>query len=119
MDIKKEKVPFTCPCLYNSSSCKHFVWLLSHVRLFATPWIEAHQAPLSMGFPRQEYRNGLSFPSPGDLVDPGIKPVSPALVGGFFSTEPPVSHSELLASGSQRGDITFSFQLGMHVSLLS
>ena len=42
-----------------------------------------------MGFPRQEYWNGLPFPSPGDLPDPGIKPTPPALAGGFFITEPP------------------------------
>ena len=56
------------------------------------PWTIAHQAPPSMGFSRQEYWNGLSFPSPGDLLDPGIKPVSlvsPALAGGFFTTAPP------------------------------
>ena len=46
--------------------------LLSHVRLFATPWSVAHQAPLSTGFSRQEYWSGLPFPSPGDLPDPGI-----------------------------------------------
>ena len=51
---------------------------LSHVRLFATPWTVAHQAPLSMGFSRQEYWSGLPFPSPGDLPDPGIEPRSPA-----------------------------------------
>ena len=45
--------------------------LLSHVRLFVTPWTVAHQAPPSMGFPRQEYWSGLPFPSPGDLPDPG------------------------------------------------
>ena len=44
---------------------------LSHVRLFATPWTIAHQAPPSMGFPRQEYWSGLPFPSPEDLPDPG------------------------------------------------
>ena len=49
-----------------------------------TPWTVALQAPLSVGFPRQEYWSGLSFPSPGHLPDPGIKPVSPALAGGFF-----------------------------------
>ena len=49
----------------------------------------ARQAPLSMGFSRQEYWSGLSFPSPGDLPDPGIKPMSLALAGGFFTTEPP------------------------------
>ena len=47
--------------------------------VFETPWTVAHQAPLPMGFPRQEYWSGLPFPSPGDLPDPGIKPVSPAL----------------------------------------
>ena len=52
---------------------------LSHVRLFVTPWTIALQAPLSMGFPRQEYWSGLPFPSPEDLLDPGIKPGSPAL----------------------------------------
>ena len=45
---------------------------------FATPWTVALQAPLSMGFPRQEYWSGLPFPSPGDLPDPGIEPRSPA-----------------------------------------
>ena len=49
----------------------------------------AHQAPLSMGFPRQEYWSGLPFPSPGDLADPGLKPPSSALAGGFFTTKPP------------------------------
>ena len=46
----------------------------------------AHQAPLSMAFPRQEYWNGLSFPFPGDLTNPGIKPRLPALEGVFFTT---------------------------------
>ena len=62
---------------------------LSHVQLFVTPWTVAHQAPLSMGFPRQEYWSGLTFPSPGDLADPGIEAASPALAGEFFTTEPP------------------------------
>ena len=57
--------------------------------LFATPWTRACQAPLSMGFLRQEYWNGLLFPSLGDLRNPGIKPASPALAGKFFTTEPP------------------------------
>ena len=52
---------------------------LSHVQFFATPWTVAHQASLSMGFSKQEYWRGLPFPSPGDLPDPGMKPVSPAL----------------------------------------
>ena len=46
---------------------------------FATPWTIACQAPLSVGFPRQQYRSGLPFPSPGDLPDPVTKPTSPAL----------------------------------------
>ena len=47
----------------------------------------SHQAPLSMGFPWQGYWRGLPFPSPGDLSNPGINPVSPALAGRFFTTE--------------------------------
>ena len=57
------------------------VCVLSHVRLFETLWTVAHQALLSMGFPRQEYWSGLTFPPPGDLPHPGIEPVSPALAG--------------------------------------
>ena len=56
------------------------------VRLFAAPWTVAHQAPLSMGFSRQECWRGLSLlPPPGDLPDPGIEPtsLSPALAAGF------------------------------------
>ena len=52
---------------------------LSHVRLFATPWTVAHQAPPSMGFSRQENWSGLPFPSPVDLPDSGIEPMSPTL----------------------------------------
>ena len=79
----------------------HGVYSLSRVRLFVTPWTAAHQAPLSMGFPRQEYCSGLLFPSPqeywsvlpcpppGDLPEPGTEPtffMSSALAGGFFTT---------------------------------
>ena len=53
-----------------------------------TPWIVAHQVPLSRGFHRQEYWSGLSFPSPGDLPDAGVGPVSPALASRFFTAEP-------------------------------
>ena len=55
----------------------------------ATPWTADCQAPLSMGFSRQEYWNGLPFPSPGDLPDPGIKPQSPALEADALTSEPP------------------------------
>ena len=60
-----------------------------HVRLFVTLWTVACQAPLSMGFPRQEYWSGLPFPPPGDLPDPGIEPgslMSLALAGRSFTT---------------------------------
>ena len=53
---------------------------------FATPWTVACQAPLSMGFPRQEYWSVLPFPSPRELPEPGIEPVSLALAGGFVTT---------------------------------
>ena len=65
------------------------VELLSRVRLFATPWTVAQQAPPSMEFSRQEYWSGLPFPSPGDLPDPGIKPWSPALQADALPSEPP------------------------------
>ena len=59
----------------------------SVVSTLCDPWTAAHQAPLSMGFPRQEYWSGLPFPSPGDLPDPGIKPGSPALQAVDLPTE--------------------------------
>ena len=66
--------------------------LFSHLVVpdsFMTPWTIVHQAPLSMGFPRQEHWTGLPFPSPGDLPNPGIEPASPTLEGTFFTTKPP------------------------------
>ena len=69
-----------CECVLS-----HF----SHVQLFVTPWTVAHQAPRSIGFSRQEYWSGFQCPPPGNLPDPGIKPISlmsPALAGGFFAT---------------------------------
>ena len=62
---------------------------LSHVWLFVTLWTIACHPPLSMGFSRQEYWNGLPFPPPGNLPNPGIESTSPTLVDGFFTTEPP------------------------------
>ena len=65
--------------------------MLNHfscVQLFVTLWTVARQAPLSMGFPRQEYWSGLPFPPPGDLPNPGIEsasPTSPELAGGFLT----------------------------------
>ena len=61
----------------------------SHVQLFVSLWTVACQAPLSMGFPRREYQSGLTCPPPGDLPDPGIKPMSPAL-----QVDLPLSHRQ-------------------------
>ena len=74
------------------------VKLLSHVRLVATPWTVAYQAPPSMGFSRQECWSGLPFLSPGDLPDPGIKPRSPAWQADALPSEPP---------GKPLNDLTF------------
>ena len=65
---------FVCCCLVKSC-----------LTLCNPPWVIVHQAPLFMEFPRQEYWSGLPLPSPGNLPDPRIKPVSPALAGGFFT----------------------------------
>ena len=72
--------------------CTRFTVYLVVSDSFTTPWTVARQAPLSMGFFRQEYKRGLPFPSPGDLLGPGIEsPMSyiSALAGGCFTTEPP------------------------------
>ena len=71
---------------------------------FETSWTVAHQAPLSMGFARQEYWRGLPCPSPGDLPKPGIKPMAPTLAGRFFATEP-------LGKPAHYNDCVFSLKL--------
>ena len=86
-----------------SSATKQLIWVLSRfspVQHFATPLTVARQAPLSMGFSRQEYWSGLPCPPPGDLPNSGIKPVSLrslALAGGFFTSsttwEPQTAHT--------------------------
>ena len=68
--------------------CMHMSELLNRVRLFVTPGTAAHQAPLSMGFSRQEYWNGLPCPPLGDLPDPGIV-MSPAVQEDSLPSEPP------------------------------
>ena len=65
----------------------------------ATPWAVAFQAPLFMGFSRQEYWSGVPFPFPGDLPNPGIEPPSPALTGRFFTTEPSGKYPRLVTLG--------------------
>ena len=74
---------------HHKSTVKVKVKSLSRVRLFVTLWTVAYQAPLSMGFSRQEYWNGLPFPSPEDLPDPSIEPRSPALQPDTLPSEPP------------------------------
>ena len=64
---------------------------LSHVLLFETPWTVAYQAPMSMGFSRQECWSGLPFPSPGYLPDPGFEPRSPALQADALLSEPEIA----------------------------
>ena len=79
--------------------------MLSHSVMsscFVTPWTVARQAPLSMGFPRQEYWRGLSFPSPGNLPDPRIEPMPPVSASGFFTTEPP-GKPKLVVTSEERG----------------
>ena len=69
-------------CLHRTITLQLFkvkVKSLSRVRLFATPWTVAHEAPPSMGFSKQEYWSGLLFPSPGDLPNPGTEAGSPTL----------------------------------------
>ena len=67
----------------------YVLWCSSRVPPFATLCAVAHQAPLSMGFSRQEYRSGLPLSSPGELPDPGIEPVSPAFQADSLPSEPP------------------------------
>ena len=87
------------------NNCKWNVGVpsLSCVQPFATLWTVAHQASLSMEFSRQEYWSGVSFPSPEDLPDPGIKPRSPALQADALPSEPPGKHQE---STPFRGPLT-------------
>ena len=83
------KIPYIT-LVYVFTSCMH-AQLLSHVRLFATLWTAAHQAPLSMGFSRQEYWSGLQFSPPGYPPNSEIEPTplaSPVLTDKFFTTEP-------------------------------
>ena len=91
-----------------SITLSEWVKSLSRVRLFATPWTVARQAPLSMGFSRPEYWSGLPFPSPGDLPDPGIKPRSPALQADSLSSEPPGKPYSIMLSAN-KNDFLFPF----------
>ena len=77
-----------CVIFYICFKRKRKMKSLSCVWFFAIPWTVAYQAPLSMGFSRQEYWSGLPLPSPGDLPDPGMKPGSPALQADSLPSEP-------------------------------
>ena len=81
---------------------------LNCVRLFETLWTGALQAPLSVGFSRQEYWSGLPCPPPGDLPNPGVKPTSlksPALAGGFFTTSTTWGAQEQAQSVTRSGSV--------------
>ena len=81
-----EQFIFQCLILFHF----HTVHRVLKARILkCTPWTVAYQAPLSMGFSRQECWSGLPFPSPGDLPDPGIEPRSPALQAEALLSEPP------------------------------
>ena len=86
--------------------------MLSHfspVQFFATPWTVAQQAPLSIGLPRQEQQSGWPFPSPGDLLDPGIKPTFPALQVDASWTKPPGKPNRNLSDLSWRQSVYILF----------
>ena len=87
---------------------------LSRVQLFVTLWTVAYQAPLSMGFSRQEHWSGLPFPSPGDLHDPGIEPGSPALQADALTSEPP---GKVLKKVKSRKIHVLSFELDIKTTL--
>ena len=88
MDTRLHTSKYSFYCKTPKVKVKGKVKSLSHVRLFATLWTIAHQAPLSTGFSRQEYWSGLPFPSPGDLPNPGIEPRSPSLQADALTSEP-------------------------------
>ena len=90
---------------------------LSRVRLFATLWTVAYQAPPSMGFSGQEYWSGLPFPSPGDLPNPGIKPRSPALQTDALSSEPPETAISIRVFSDGKESVYNSGYLGLIVGL--
>ena len=85
----------------NAWKWKRKCWLLSCVQLFVTPWTVVCQAPLSMGFSRQEYWSRLPFPSPGDLPNSGIESASPALQVNSLPSESP--------GWSQQGKSIYNF----------
>ena len=92
--------------------------LLSHVQLFATPWTVTCHALLSMRFPRQDYWSGLPFPSPADLPDPMIKPMSPALQTGSLPLAPP-GNTIIRKYWSWQSKLMVSFHLWLYLEQCS
>ena len=97
--------------MWLNMECMHMCLLsrFSHVQLFETPWIVARQAPLSMGFSKQEYWSGLSCPPPGALLNPRIEsasPVSSALQMDFLTTEPPGNPQETRYTSNKQPNLT-------------
>ena len=90
--------------------------LLSRVQFLATPWTAAYQAPSSMGFSRQEYWSGVPLPSPGDLPNPGIEPLSPAFQADALTSEPAVK--ETWVQSLSREDL-LEKEMATHSSILS
>ena len=88
---------------------------LSRVRLFATPWTVAYQAPPSMGFSKQENWSGLPFPSPGDIPDPGIEPGSPAFQADTLTSEPDFIGIKTFFSVKDSAERMKSYRLGENV----
>ena len=101
----RKEVWYTHQWIMHARLFSHF----SHVWLFVTTWTVVHQAPLTMGFFRQEYCSGLPCPPPGDLPDPGIKPTSPAslvLQADSLTTEPPGKPDGLVRSHKKEGNLS-------------
>ena len=89
---------------------------LSRVRLFATPWTVAYQAPPSMGFSRQEYWSGLPFPSPGNLPNPGIEPESPTVQADTLTSEPPGKPKSRMDYFGVEGERVLDWRKSLHFS---
>ena len=92
---EKKTSPIELCSKHNDNSSWKWKWSCSVVSDSAIPWTVAYQASPSMGFSRQGYWSGLTFPSPGDLPNPGIKPRSPALQADTLPSEPPGKPPEI------------------------
>ena len=95
--FREQNVPILSSLLHSQvlQNVKCVLLVAQSCLTFVTPRTVARQAPLSVGFSRQEYWSGLPFPSPGDLPDPGIEPMCLALASRFFTAELPGKHSSL------------------------